>query len=146
MLWKTKIWPKGIEYQVRYNHLTRKNHTGDFWASGLEWYCGPADTFILPQDGGKLKLGHAGEHLALGTENHHGLDDQWNECEVIAMADEYVIHKLNGQIVNYATKLPYREGVIGLQSETAEVFYRNIRIKEFAESVQADQFLKKPAT
>lgn len=26
------IWPKGIECQVRYNHLTNKNHTGDFWA------------------------------------------------------------------------------------------------------------------
>jgi Domain of Unknown Function (DUF1080) len=109
----------------------------------LEWCCGPNNTFILPQEGGKSKLGHGGEHLALITDNYHGLDDQWNECEVIVMADEYVIHKLNGQIVNYATKLLYREGVIGLRSETAEIFYRNIRIKEFVETVPPEQFLKK---
>jgi hypothetical protein len=137
-----KIWPTGIEYQVRFNHLKNKNHTGDFWASGMEWYCGTNNSFLLPQDGGKLKVGHKGEHLALVTDNFHALDDQWNECEMIVMADQYAIHKLNGQIVNYATKLPYSEGVIGLQSETAEIFYRNIRIKEFAEAVPAEQFLK----
>lgn len=138
-----KIWPVGIEYQVRFDHLKNKNHSGDFWANGLEWYCTPENTFLLPQEGGKLKLDHKGEHLALLTENFHGLDDQWNECEIIVMEDQYAIHKLNGQIVNYATKLPFREGVIGLQSETAEVFYRNPRIKEFAEVVPAEEFLKK---
>jgi len=30
-----------------------------------------------------------------------------------------------------------------LQSETAEIFYRNIRIKEFAEVIPAEQFLRK---
>jgi hypothetical protein len=138
-----KIWPTGIEYQVRYNHLKNKNHTGDFWAYGLEWYCGTNNRFLLPQDGGTLTLGHSGEHLARATDNFHALDDRWNECEVIVMADKYAIHKLNGQVVNYATKLPYHEGNIGLQSETAEIFYRNIRIKEFAEVVPAEQFLKK---
>lgn len=138
-----KIWPKGIEYQVRYNHLKNKNHTGDFWANGLEWYCGPNNSFLLPQDGGTLKVGHKGEHLALVTDNFHGLDDQWNECEVIVMGNEYAIHKLNGQVVNYATKLPFSEGIIGLQSETGEIFYRNIRLKEFAEVMPAETFLKK---
>ena len=122
-------------------HLKNKNHTGDFWAGGLEWYSGTNNSFLLPQDGGKLTLGHGGEHLALPIENYHALDDQWNECEVIVMADQYVIHKLNGQVVNYATKLPRREGIIGLQSETAEIFYRNIRIKEFAEVIPAETFL-----
>ncbi len=138
-----KIWPKGIEYQVRFNHLKDKNHTGDFWADGLEWYCDQNKTFRLPQDGGTAKLGHSGEHLGLVTDNFHGLDDRWNECEVIVMADQYAIHKLNGQVVNYATKLPYSEGIIGFQSETAEIFYRNIRIKELAEVVPAEKFLTK---
>jgi Domain of Unknown Function (DUF1080) len=136
-----KIWPKGIEYQVRYNHLTNKNHTGDFWADGLEWYCGKDNSFLMPKDGGVMKLGHGGEHLARVTNQFHALDDQWNECEVIVMANQYVIHKLNGQIVNYATKLPFSEGVIGLQSETAEIYFRNILIKEFAEVVPAESFL-----
>jgi Domain of Unknown Function (DUF1080) len=137
-----KIWPKGIEYQVRYNHLNQKNHTGDFWAYDMEWYSGIDGRFLQPKDGGAVKLDQKGEHLARATDQFHALDDQWNECEVIVMADQYAIHKLNGQVVNYATKLPYREGVIGLQSETAEIFFRNIRIKEFAQDLPAETFLK----
>jgi hypothetical protein len=34
-------------------------------------------------------------------------------------------------------------GVIGLQSETAEIYYRNIEIKEFDEVVPMEKFLKK---
>jgi Domain of Unknown Function (DUF1080) len=138
-----KIWPKGIEYQVRFNHLENKNHTGDFWADGLEWYSDESNTFVSPQEGGVLKLGQRGEHRALANSRVHALDDQWNQCEVIVMGDQYVIHKLNGQVVNYATKLPYHEGKIGLQAETAEIFYRNIRIKELAEVIPAETFFKK---
>ena len=137
-----KIWPVGIEYQIRYDHTKDRNHTGDFWAYGLEWYCGPDDTFLAPADGGVVKLGKKGEHKALVTAKHHALDDQWNECEVIVMGDQYAIHKLNGQIVNMATNLPYSEGLIGLQSETAEIYYRNLRIKEFDEAVPMETFLK----
>lgn len=42
-----------------------------------------------------------------------------------------------------ATNLPFNEGVLGLQSETAEIYYRNIEIKEFDELVPIEQFLKK---
>ncbi len=30
-----KIWPKGLEYQVRYNHVKDKNHTGDYWGRDM---------------------------------------------------------------------------------------------------------------
>jgi hypothetical protein len=59
------------------------------------------------------------------------------------MGNEYSIHILNGEIVNMATNLPFSEGVIGLQSETAEIYYRNIEIKEFDEVVPMEKFLKK---
>jgi hypothetical protein len=137
-----KIWPTGIEYQVRYNHLKNKNHTGDFWANKLTWYCDTNGAFLLPSEGGVEKLGQKGEHAASPTAKFHALDDQWNECVVIVMADQYAIHKLNGQIVNLATKLPFAEGLIGLQSETGEIYYRNIQIKEFAEVVPMETFLK----
>lgn len=42
------------------------------------------------------------------------------------MGNTYSIHKLNGKIVNLATNLTLSEGIIGLQSETAEIYYRNI--------------------
>jgi hypothetical protein len=57
------------------------------------------------------------------------------------MGDKYSIHKLNGQIVNYATDLNRSGGVIGLQSETAEIYYRNIEIKELEDYVPASEFI-----
>jgi len=147
----TKIWPTGIEYQVRYDHLKGKNHTGDIWAYGIQWYADDSGQFCLPQNGGKpmpikrwSKGGPGGEHLALGNAEYHALDDQWNLCEVIVMSDQYAIHKLNGKIVNFATDLSKSEGVIGMQSETAEIFYRNMRIKEFSEVVPLKNILSLP--
>lgn len=139
-----KIWPVGFEYQVRYNHLKNQNHTGDFWVPGgtkLQWYSADGKTFLAPKQGGQLQPAKQGEHRALATAPFHGLDDQWNQCEVIVMGNEYAIHKLNGVVVNLGTQLSHAEGLIGLQSETAEIYYRNIEIKEFAASVPMETFL-----
>jgi len=138
-----KIWPLGIEYQVRYDHTKKKNHTGDFWAGGLKWYSIDGNSFTLPSEGGQPVLGHGGEHLATPDVKYNGLNGKWNKCEVIVMGDKYTIHKLNGKIVNMATDLPFSEGIIGFQSETAEIYYRNIEIREFAEIIPMENFLKK---
>lgn len=137
-----KIWPVGIEYQVRYDHTKNQNHTGDFWANNLKWYSKDGKTFCPPSEGGKPVLGHKGEHRASTDVKFNALNGKWNKCEVIVMGDKYCIHKLNGKIVNMATDLPFSEGVIGLQSETAEIYYRNIKIKEFDEVVPMEKFLK----
>lgn len=138
-----KIWPNGIEYQVRYNHITNKNHTGDFWASGtkFQWYAGEDGCFKLPSEGGTEQAIRGGEHLASCDAPFNALNGEWNRCEVIVMGDKYAIHKLNGEIVNMATNLSVSEGKIGLQSETAEILYRNIRIKTFEEDVPLETFL-----
>jgi hypothetical protein len=140
-----KIWPQGIEYQVRYNHFTDKNHTGDYWASGtsFQWFSADSSTFTLPSEGGKPMPIKSGEHLAAKNVTHNALNGEWNQCEVIVMGNKYSIHKLNGQIVNMAIDLSQSEGIIGFQSETAEIFYRNIMIKEFAEDVPMEDFLNK---
>lgn len=137
-----KIWPKGVEYQVRYNHLEKRNHTGDFWSPKMDWYSKDGKTYTSKENGGKL-LVKAGEHLGLKNfKNFNALNGKWNKCEVIVMGDAYVIHKLNGKIVNIATNLPNKEGLIGFQSETAEIFYRNIKIKVFEENIPMDEFIK----
>ena len=138
-----KIWPKGIEYQVRYDHTKNINHTGDFWVSNIQWYSKDSITFALPSEGGKIMPPKNGEHRASLDAVYNGLNNKWNKCEVIVMGNKYAIYKLNGKIVNMATDLPYSEGLIGLQSETAEIFYRNIEIKEFDEFVPMETFLKK---
>lgn len=139
-----RIWPNGIEYQIRYNHETNQNHTGDFWASSVDfqWYVNDEGEFLLPSLGGKPMEKRMGEHLAKKDIEYHALDGEWNVCEVIVMANKYAIHKLNGQVVNFATDLGESSGPIGLQSETAEIFYRNIEIKEFDEFIPFEKFLK----
>jgi hypothetical protein len=73
---------------------------------------------------------------------HNALNGEWNQCEIIVMGDSYAIQKLNGEIVNMATDLSVGEGIIGLQSETAEIFYRNIMIKELDEEIPLEVFLE----
>ncbi|WP_319501878.1 DUF1080 domain-containing protein [uncultured Draconibacterium sp.] len=140
-----KIWPKGIEYQVRYNHITNKNHTGDFWAASthLDW-TSTADTssFLLPKDGGINAGRKKNELYGYAKAKYNALNNKWNKCEVIVMGDKYTIHKLNGVIVNMGTNLSHSEGMIGFQSETAEIFYRNIEIKEFDEIIPIEEFVK----
>lgn len=139
-----KVWPKGNEYQIRYDHTANRNHTGDFWAAGttLDWYSGDGKTFLLPNEGGKKFKQKKNELYGSAKAKYNGLNDAWNVCEIIVMGDEYAIHKLNGEIVNMATNLSVSEGVIGFQSETAEIYYRNISIKEFTRLVPMREFLK----
>ncbi len=140
-----KIWPDGVEYQVRYNHVTGKNHTGDFWASNtlFQWYADTTKNQFLPAANGGVAIAkRSGEHRGKDVP-HHALDNEWNTCEVIVMGNKYAIHKLNGKLVNYATDLSVAEGIIGFQSETAEIFYRNILIKELSKDIPAEVFLNK---
>ena len=136
-----KIWPIGIEYQVRYDHIKKINHTGDYWASGIKWYSKDSITFTPPSHGGLPITNKKGEHRCSIDAEFNALNGKWNICEVIVMGNKYSIHKLNGEIVNMATDLPFSEGIIGLQSETAEIYYRNIEIKEFTEDMPIEKFL-----
>ncbi|WP_231617418.1 ThuA domain-containing protein [Novipirellula aureliae] len=136
-----KIWPSGLEYQIRYNSVTKENHTGDFWGGGYDWYADKDRKFQFPSEGGKLQPDRGGEHRAKADAPFHALDGEWNQCEVIVMGNKYAIHKLNGEIVNLGIDLDRSEGKVGLQSETAEIFYRNIMIKEFDKDVPIEEFL-----
>lgn len=139
-----KIWPKGIEYQVRYNHVTNRNHTGDFWAAEttLDWFSRDGKSFLAPKEGGVKMEQKKNELYGYAKSTYNALNNEWNECEVIVMGNAYTIHKLNGEIVNMATNLSVSEGIIGFQSETAEIYYRNIKIKEFDEIIPIEKFIK----
>lgn len=140
-----KVWPVGIEYQIRYDHTKSRNHTGDLIrprGTNYDWYYNEEDnTYLNPKDGGKLDTKGDWLHFASPTKNFNALNNKWNQCEIIVMGDQYAIHKLNGEIVNMAFNLEPAAGIFGFQSETAEIFYRNIRIKEFDEIIPASQFL-----
>lgn len=140
-----RIWPVGIEYQIRYDHTKDRNHTGDLirpGGAGYDWFQSEDGTYLHPDDGGIPEVKKSWLHFAKPTKNHHALDGQWNQCEIIVMGDQYAIHKLNGDVVNMAFNLKPAAGIFGFQSETAEIFYRNIRVKEYAKPVPAETFLK----
>ncbi len=142
-----RIWPLGIEYQVRYNDSTNENHTGDFWigelSPNIKWSSDANGRYLPQSEGGEVKPSRTGEHRAAASAPFHALDGEWNECEIIVMGNKYAIHKLNGEVVNVATDLGLDHGVIGLQSETAEIFYRNIRILELEDEMPIEEFLQK---
>ncbi|NER17818.1 3-keto-disaccharide hydrolase [Spongiivirga citrea] len=139
-----KIWPRGLEYQIRYDHTKNQNHTGDFWATHvrIKWTADENGAYLPIRDGGTVQPPKKSEHRALATARFNALNNQWNDCEVIVMGDRYAIHKLNGEIVNIGTELTHGEGILGFQSETAEIFYRNIEIKELTEEIPIQHFLK----
>jgi hypothetical protein len=141
-----EIWPTGFEYQIRFDQTKNRNHTGDIiQGSGTKYKWFPSadgTTFLSPDLGGKAQVVDGWMHYASTPKKVNTLNGKWNKCEVIVMANQYVIHKLNGEIINIATDLSQGEGKIGLQSETAEIFYRKIEIKEFDEIIPMEKFLK----
>lgn len=141
---KAKVWPQGYEYQVRYDHRKEKNHTGDVWNCGVgfQWSVGPKNSWLSESEGGKATANRGGEHLAKEEVQVHALNGEWNHCEVIVMGNDYAIQKLNGEVVNVITDLAHDSGPLALQAETAEIFYRNIEIKEFEEALPMEAFLK----
>ncbi len=138
-----KVFPVGLQYQVRYNHLVNQNHTGDFIASGvqMQWYSKDGKTFEWPANGGQPQPMRRGQHYAHASATSHGLNDEWNQCEIIVMGNQYALQKLNGQLVNMATDLGPSEGPIAIEAETGEIYWRNIRIKEFETPLPMEAFL-----
>ena len=140
-----KVWPIGIEYQIRYDNKNKANHTADLIrpkGADYDWYYdAETERYLSKNKGGTLFEGKGWMHLAKATTNYNGDNDQWNTCEIIVMGDHYAIYKLNGDIVNVAYNLTPGEGVFGFQAETAEIFYKNIAIKEFDEIIPIEKFL-----
>jgi hypothetical protein len=107
-----KIWPKCIEFQIQ------EGDVGDIWL---------VDSTAINVNGATTpKLPYYRVQKFKDNEKPNG---EWNKVEVIAK-DGKVTHISNGVVVNEGTGLEILEGKILLQSEGAEIYYRNIRIAE----------------
>ncbi len=53
---------------------------------------------------------------------------EWNKVEIIVLNGKCT-HIINGVVVNKGTDANVSEGKIALQTEAAEMFYRNIRLE-----------------
>jgi Domain of Unknown Function (DUF1080) len=108
-----RVWPLSLEFQVQ------EGDCGDFWMTGGSQII-HHDTLTTPAPwmrAGKFK----------DAEKPHG---EWNNIE-ISVRKGKIIHKINGVVVNTGSNPSISRGRILLQSEGAELYYRNIKIEEY---------------
>jgi len=105
------VWPKSLEAQL--NHL----NAGDIWVI-------PETTTIQIDNPTGRIMGRRHYNLTDDSEKPIG---EWNDYEIIASGDELTI-KVNGVLVNHATKCSISKGAICLQAERADIDFRDIRL------------------
>ncbi|MFB9078414.1 DUF1080 domain-containing protein [Flavobacterium procerum] len=111
-----KIWPKGIQFQIK------ENTTGDF--------------IFLDQVTAKVndKWIEAGASVTspkfLANENPYG---EWNSI-VIKSYNGKITQYLNGKLVNECTEASSTEGKISLNYERSPIDFKNIRIKNISQN------------
>jgi len=103
-------WPKSIEVQLA------KDNAGDFWVIGTD--------LDVPNEETRKK-GRRHLNLTDGSEKPVG---QWNQMVIEARGDTLKVW-VNGDLVNEATNLSQTKGTICLQSEGAEIHFRNIYLE-----------------
>lgn len=107
MVGEDKVWPKSVEAQLH------SGNAGDFW--NIDEY---KMTVAKERTNGRNTKKTHGAERPLG---------EWNEYEIIVNKGD-VILKVNGEELNRATGVEENAGFICLQSEGAEIHFKNIRI------------------
>lgn len=146
------IGPHGAEYwrtwMLSQELQIMEGHTGDYWSQATsaidirafipEYIMNPvADTSqaFLPLGTEETIPG-----FCLRSANYEKPEGEWNTVELICFEDKSV-HIVNGQVVMVLAnsryvedgkKIPLVRGRIQLQSEAAEVFYKDITIRPLA--------------
>ncbi len=132
------IWPNSVECQIQ------EGDTGDIWAINTQVSSKVNATIRNYSTIGEL-VTRGGIDAPKFHRFHRGYDwevphGEWNKLE-IEVNGENAKYTLNGKVVNEAlnmkyydkhtnTALPLTKGKILLQAEGAELYYRNIFIKE----------------
>lgn len=128
------VWTTDVETQIQ------EGDTGDFFFLGESVSLGSSEATVTVASGAN-RYQPAGERIDSdgGLTKSRTVDSRtdWNRVEVIVEGDS-VTAIVNGLVVNRATRMrrkegsvvvPLTEGKIALQSEGAEIFYRNVEIK-----------------
>jgi hypothetical protein len=107
-----KVWPRSLEYQVQ------ESDCGDFWMTD--------STTIIFHDTLTKPKNWLRAAKSKDAEKPNG---EWNKAEVI-VENGTITHIINGEIVNSGKLGNTKEGHILLQSEYAEIYYRNMMVEE----------------
>ena len=138
-----RAWMLGQEFQIMEGHM------GDYWtiaSSAIDIRA------YLPEGGMNtvasvkqpfLPLGKGTDFsgFCLRSEDHESPNGEWTDIELICFGDKS-LHIVNGHVVmvlqnsryvENGQTLPLTKGKLQLQSEAAEVFYKEVKIKNLPE-------------
>jgi hypothetical protein len=107
-----KIWPKGVEAQLY------RDHAGDFWL---------VDGFKLQVDKSRQDPKNAGHFLRKKTSGVEKPIGEWNQYEITCKGNTIKL-VVNGVDQNLGVHAESDKGKILLQSEGAEIHFRNIEL------------------
>jgi len=110
-----KIWPKAVEAQLM------EGHAGDFWL---------VDNFKLIVDPKRQDPKVARHYLRMKDDVEKKIGE-WNQYEITCKGDTIKL-VINGELVNQGTNAEMSKGKILLQSEGAEIHFRDVMLKPLA--------------
>ena len=133
-----RSWMLSQEFQIMEGHM------GDYWpqaTSGVDIRAFPSEGImnsVASHDQPFRPFGAgSGDNFCLRSENFESPSDEWTVLELICF-DGRSVHIVNGNVVMVlkdsrylkdGESLPLKKGRIQLQSEAAEVFFKDIRIR-----------------
>ena len=106
------IWPVSVECQIQ------EGDVGDFWMLG----------FSTIMQGGNQNIPSAHTRM-IKQRDAEKPTGEWNTVEIISYNGRCV-HIVNGVVVNTGDNASTHTGRILLQSEFAEIYYRNVKIRK----------------
>ncbi|MES1220626.1 MAG: DUF1080 domain-containing protein, partial [Bacteroidota bacterium] len=106
------IWPKSIEFQIQ------EGDVGDFWMLGF--------STIKVKGVENRPANHTRMQKYADGEKPTG---EWNTIELISYNGR-CIHIVNGVIVNVGEDASVKDGRILMQSEFAEIYYKNVKLRK----------------
>lgn len=133
-----QIWPNGVEMQIQ------EGDSGDLWAIGTRVSSRVQPVIRNYSPNGRMEtMGHPQQRFHRFHRSYCWELVGWNKLELIVRGDQ-ALFILNGKQVNEAidilfldqetqTYQPLTAGKILLQAEGAELYYRNIFIREIAD-------------
>ena len=107
-----KVWPRSLECQIQ------EGDCGDIWLID--------STSLTHADTLTPKRPY---HRVVKMKDAEKPNGEWNKVEVI-VNDGKITYLVNGVVVNEAKNPSLSSGRILLQSEGAELYYRNVRLRE----------------
>jgi hypothetical protein len=108
-----KIWPKSVEAQLM------ADHAGDFWL---------VDNFKMKVDAQRQDPKVA-RHFYRMKNHVEKAVGEWNQYEIACKGDSIRL-EINGQLVNEGSEAELSKGKILLQSEGAEIHFKDVVLKQ----------------